>query len=131
MSITQRIAAESADSLREQLGLTRARSETLRTLATTLADGLEIGPGADRDAVRSTLLAVGGIGPWTVELIAMRAMGDPDAFPAGDLILRRALGVENDRAAREMAQPWRPFRGYATQYLWSDFLEATARKESK
>ena len=128
---TQRIAAESADSLREQLGLTRARSETLRTLATTLADGLEIGPGADRDAVRSTLLAVGGIGPWTVELIAMRAMGDPDAFPAGDLILRRALGVENDRAAREMAQPWRPFRGYATQYLWSDFLEATARRESK
>ncbi|WP_205881283.1 DNA-3-methyladenine glycosylase 2 family protein [Leucobacter viscericola] len=123
------VAAIPVEDLREQLGLTRARAATLSTLASALAGGLDLGPGADRDRARAELLALRGIGPWTVELVAMRALGDPDAYPAGDLILRRALGVTSDREAIALAQPWRPYRGYATQYLWSDFLEATARKE--
>ncbi|QIM17771.1 DNA-3-methyladenine glycosylase 2 family protein [Leucobacter coleopterorum] len=125
------VAAISVDDLREQLGLTRARAATLSTLASALANGLDLGAGADRDRARAELLALRGIGPWTVELVAMRALGDPDAYPAGDLILRRALGVTSDREAIALAQSWRPYRGYATQYLWSDFLEATARKEQK
>lgn len=126
-----RIAAERPEVLRERLGLTRARSETLHALATAIAGGLEIGPGAERESVRRSLLEIRGIGPWTVELVAMRALGDPDAFPAGDLILKRALGVTSERAARNMALAWRPFRGYATQYLWSGFLEAAAGKDTK
>ena len=124
------IAETSAEELRERLGLTRARAETLRSLAAALAGGLELDPGVDREATRAGLLAIRGIGPWTVELIAMRALGDPDAFPAGDLILKRALGVDSEALARTHSQPWRPFRGYATQYLWSDFLEAASGKES-
>lgn len=125
------VATLSVEDLREKLGLTRARAATLSLLATALADGLDIGPGADRDRARAELLKLRGIGPWTVELVAMRALGDPDAYPSGDLILRRVLGVTSDREAISLAQPWRPYRGYATQYLWSDFLETTARKEQK
>lgn len=127
----ERVAATDAEGLRARLGLTRARAETLRALAAALAAGLDIGPGADRERARRELLAIRGIGPWSVELIAMRALGDPDAFPAGDLILRRALDVRGDREAARLAEPWRPFRGYATQHLWADFLESVARKEPR
>ena len=108
--------------LRERIGLTMARAETLRTLATALADGLDVGPAADHAVTRAQLLALRGIGPWTVEIIAMRAMRDVDAYPAGDLILRRVLGTRTDRETRALADGWRPFRGYATQHLWADFL---------
>ncbi|WP_024357313.1 DNA-3-methyladenine glycosylase 2 family protein [Leucobacter chironomi] len=127
----ERVAGTGADELRARLGLTRARAETLRALAAAIAGGLDLGPGADRERARRELLAIRGIGPWTVELIAMRALGDPDAFPAGDLILRRALDVRGDREAVRLAEPWRPFRGYATQHLWADFLESAARKEPR
>lgn len=120
-----RIAATPVDGLRE-LGLNGARAETLRTVALALEAGLDLGPGADRELARAELAALRGIGPWSVELIAMRALGDPDAFPAGDLILRRALGTATDRRTCELAEPWRPFRGYATQHLWAGFLAAQA-----
>ncbi|PRI11234.1 DNA-3-methyladenine glycosylase 2 family protein [Leucobacter massiliensis] len=121
-----RIAECSAEELRERLGLMRARAETLRTLAGALAGGLELGPGADRERARAELTAIRGIGPWTVELVALRALADPDAFPAGDLILRRTLGTRADRETERLAAGWRPFRGYAAQHLWTDFLTATA-----
>jgi AraC family transcriptional regulator of adaptative response / DNA-3-methyladenine glycosylase II len=127
----ERVAALGADDLRERLGLTRARAQTLRSLAVAIAEGLDLGPGADRERARRELLAIRGIGPWTIELIAMRALGDPDAYPAGDLILRRALGVRGDREASRLAETWRPFRGYATQHLWADFLETAARKDPR
>lgn len=123
------IAAESAESLRSTLGLTNRRAETLRALATAIVGGLDLGAGADREAARRELAALPGIGPWTVEIISMRALGDPDAYPAGDLILRRALGDPTPREAERIAEPWRPYRGYATQHLWADFLETTARKD--
>ncbi len=124
------IAGCEAAQLRDRLGLTRARAETLRSLAAALASGLDLGPGADRDRARAELAAMRGIGPWTVEIIALRALGDPDAYPSGDLILRRALGVTANREAERLAETWRPFRGYATQHLWADFLEAASRKET-
>ena len=79
-------------------------------------------PGADRERARRDLLALPGIGPWTVEYVAMRALGDPDAFPASDLgVLHglRALGVEADaREAERRSQAWRPFRAYTVLHLW-------------
>jgi AraC family transcriptional regulator, regulatory protein of adaptative response / DNA-3-methyladenine glycosylase II len=98
----------------------RSRAETLIGLAARLADGsLDLGEGADRDDARRQLGGLRGIGGWTIELVAMRALGDPDAFPAGDLGVARAarrLGI-TDRAAA--AERWRPWRSYATQYLWA------------
>lgn len=95
-----------------------SRRATLAGLARALADGaIELGPGADWDAARAGLAALPGIGPWTVELVALRSLGDPDAFPATDLGVRRALarlGLGVSDAAR-----WRPWRGYATSYLWA------------
>ena len=126
-----RLAEVPPAALREELRITGARAETLSALAGALAAGLDLGPGADRARARAELLALRGIGPWTVELVAMRALGDPDAFPAGDLILRRALGVEQPREAERLAEPWRPFRGYATQFLWADFLAEQARKDTR
>ena len=118
-----RVAATSVDELRG-LGLNGARAQTLQTVARALDAGLDLGPGADAARARAELAALRGIGPWSVELIAMRALGDPDAFPAGDLILRRALGTRTDRESIALAEPWRPFRGYATQHLWAGFLAA-------
>lgn len=124
------IATESAADIRVKLGLTGARAATLRSLATALTGGLDLGQGANREHARAELGALNGIGPWTVEIIALRALGDPDAFPAGDLILRRALGVTHPRDAERMAEAWRPYRGYATQHLWADFLSTAAGKAS-
>ncbi|MBK8447279.1 MAG: DNA-3-methyladenine glycosylase 2 family protein [Micropruina sp.] len=103
-----------------QLPGPRKRAETLIGLASAIAAGeLDLDPGADRARTRHHLAALLGIGPWTVELVAMRALGDPDAFPAGDLGIVRAgsaLGWTDPRAA---AERWRPWRSYATQYLWA------------
>lgn len=104
----------------EAMAFPQSRRDTIARIATTLADGsLDLGVGADRDAARSGLLALKGVGPWTVEMIAMRGLGDPDAFPASDLGLIRAaaeLGLD-DLAGH--SQAWRPWRSYATQHLWA------------
>lgn len=100
-----------------ELPLTRARAHALRGLASAVADGsLALDPGADRDATRERLLTLPGIGPWTAEYVAMRALGDPDAFPATDLGVKKAferLGPATD------PQRWRPWRAYAVQHLWA------------
>ncbi len=100
------------------------RARALGHVVDALATGrLELGPGCDRDEARRVLAALPGIGPWTVEMVTMRALGDPDAFPAGDLGVRRAAdriglpGAERPLVAHAAA--WRPWRAYATQYLWA------------
>ena len=97
-----------------------SRIATFTGLAAALASGrLDLDPGADRDDARATLAGLKGIGPWTVEMVAMRSLGDPDAFPATDLGLKRAaaeLGMADPASA---SQRWRPWRAYATQYLWA------------
>ncbi|MDX6620372.1 MAG: AraC family transcriptional regulator [Gaiellales bacterium] len=113
------------------LAMPQRRRETLRSVCAALRDGLiELGAGADRERTRRNLLALPGIGPWTVEYVAMRALGDPDAFPAGDLgVLHalRALGVEADaREAERRAQAWRPFRAYTVLHLWGALESAAA-----
>lgn len=101
------------------LGVLPARARTLVAMAQAVAGGaLDLRPGADVDAVRAALRAIRGIGPWTTEYIVMRALGWPDAFPAGDLVILKALG--ETRAARALArsEAWRPWRAYAVMHLW-------------
>jgi hypothetical protein len=94
----------------------------LRRLARAVASGeLSLEPGADPEAVREALLAIPGIGEWTVQYVALRALGEPDAFPASDLGLLRSPangGVSGPRELLARAESWRPWRGYAAIVLW-------------
>jgi DNA-3-methyladenine glycosylase II len=92
-------------------GMPQTRERALRALARAVSDGLRLDPPLDIPATRAALLQLPGFGPWTVEYIAMRALRDPDAWPAGDLWLKRAAGAGD--AAR-----WRPWRAYAAMVLW-------------
>lgn len=106
----------------ESIGLPRARAASLRALAAAVADGMiDFSAGQRLDDFVTRLCALPGIGAWTAHYVAMRALSHPDAFPAGDLILRQVLGngsaiSERDCAAR--SQPWRPWRAYAVLHLW-------------
>ncbi|HEU0102927.1 MAG TPA: AlkA N-terminal domain-containing protein [Mycobacteriales bacterium] len=104
------------------LALPATRRATLRGLAAALADGrVDLDPGADRDRARAQLLALPGIGPWTADTVAMRALGDPDAFLAGDLGVRvaaGALGLGKGAALLARSARWAPYRAYAVQHLW-------------
>jgi AraC family transcriptional regulator, regulatory protein of adaptative response / DNA-3-methyladenine glycosylase II len=107
-----------------ELPMPAGRLSTLRTLVGALAAGeLDLSPGGDRERARAAFEALPGIGPWTSEIIAMRALGDPDAFPVADLGVRRgaeALGLAADRARLiARADGWRPWRAYAVQHLWA------------
>jgi AraC family transcriptional regulator of adaptative response / DNA-3-methyladenine glycosylase II len=116
-----------------RLGMPEARGRTLLKLAEQLASGaLLIDAGADHDEVAAGLTAIPGIGPWTVAYVAMRALGDPDAFLPSDLGARRALrmiGLADDPASvMRMSQAWRPWRAYALQYLWSGLPKTSASR---
>ncbi|MFJ3669161.1 AlkA N-terminal domain-containing protein [Streptomyces sp. NPDC090106] len=108
----------------DTLAMPRTRRATLTTLVTRLADGeLRLGVESDWPQARARLLALPGFGPWTVDVIAMRALGDPDAFLPTDLGVRKAareLGLPSTPAAlTARAAAWRPWRAYAVQYLWA------------
>ncbi len=108
----------------ESLALPRSRRATLMTLVRHLADGtLRLGVENDWERARAQLTELPGFGPWTTEVIAMRALGDPDAFLPSDLGIRRAaqaLGLPHTPAAlTARAAAWRPWRAYAVQYLWA------------
>lgn len=121
-------AAALADADPETLPMPAARRRALVGLATALAAGdPALDAGADRDEVQRRLLALPGIGPWTVAYVAMRVLRDPDAFLAADLGVRRALGrlgrPGDARSALRLAEPWRPYRAYAVQHLWGTLDE--------
>jgi len=106
------------------LAVPKARQRTLSALVAGLADNSVIlDAGSDWECARTQLLALPGVGPWTAEVIAMRGLGDPDAFPASDLGLQLAakqLGLPtHQRALIERSARWRPWRSYATQHLWT------------
>ncbi|MGW2834542.1 AlkA N-terminal domain-containing protein [Streptomyces sp. NPDC001286] len=108
----------------ETLAMPRSRRTTFTTLVTQLAAGaVHLGPESDWPETRARLLALPGFGPWTTDVIAMRALGDPDAFLPTDLGIRRAaqeLGLPSTPAAlTARAAAWRPWRAYAVQYLWA------------
>ncbi|MEW2296459.1 AlkA N-terminal domain-containing protein [Streptomyces sp. NPDC006743] len=108
----------------ESLAMPRSRRTTFTTLVQRLADRtLQLGVESDWARTRADLLALPGFGPWTADVIAMRALGDPDAFLPTDLGIRRAareLGLPSTPAAlTARAAAWRPWRAYAVQYLWA------------
>lgn len=123
----ERLAAAPVQVLRDAVGVPNGRARTLRALAELFAGGFRLEPvqppaGHRLADARATLLAVPGIGTWTVEYLAMRALHDPDACPAGDLVLRRALGFERTADAAALAEAWRPYRAYAVVRLWTGAL---------
>ena len=106
------------------LAMPRTRQRTLTGLARTLAAGeIDLGAGADWQRAREQLAELPGLGPWSVETIAMRALGDPDAFLPGDLGVRVAAAAldlpEKAAALTERSAAWAPWRAYAVQYLWA------------
>lgn len=112
------IASASGDAL-GQLGIVRQRQAALQALARgTLEGRLALHAGADVPATLAALQALPGIGDWTAQYIAMRALRWPDAFPSGDIALQKALGVSSARAAAEASLPWRPWRSYAVLRAW-------------
>ena len=116
-------ADEIAEATLDELGMPGARKAALRALASAVAAGeVLLDSGSDRAEVERTLIGVRGIGPWTASYVAMRALGDPDAFLPSDLGVRRALErLDVDAtptAAAEIAEAWRPWRSYAVMHLW-------------
>ena len=116
----------------ETIGLPRARAATLRALAAALVDGrVDFRAGQRLDEFVERLVSVPGIGPWTANYAAMRALSHPDAFPAGDLVLQQVLGRGRrltEREAEARSQAWRPWRAYAVMWLW--YMSGDRPKES-
>ena len=112
------------------VGLTRSRVSTLRALAGAILKG-EIDLHGTSDAICAELARLPGVGPWTAQYVAMRALGEPDAFPASDLVLRRVASgkgalLSPDQLAGQ-AEAWRPWRAYAAMHLWRAAADAQAR----
>lgn len=108
----------------ESIGLPRTRAATLRALSAAVAEGrLSFEAGQTLDAFVERATALPGIGAWTAQYIAMRALALPDAFPAGDLVLQQRLAPPGfarlgERATEARSQAWRPWRAYAVLHLW-------------
>ena len=102
-----------------RLGVLAARSRSIIALAGAIADGtVQLGPATDVAAELEKLRALPGVGEWTAQYIAMRALDWPDAFPHTDFGVTKALGETNPQRVLEAARPWRPWRAYAVMHLW-------------
>ncbi len=111
--------AELSRATAPDIGVPAKRAEAIRAFAEAVARGAVVfDGGVDPQAFRSALRALAGIGDWTAEYMALRAIGDPDAFPAADLGLLRATGYRTPSALAERAEHWRPWRAYAALHLW-------------
>ncbi len=114
-----RLAGVDPEQLSRAIGVPQARGRTIITLARAVSSGaISLEPGAPPAETIARLVALPGIGPWTANYIALRALRWPDAFLAGDLVLRREMGGVTERAALAMAERWRPWRGYAAIHIW-------------
>lgn len=114
----ERIAAASLQSVID-LGLPSRRAQTIQLVARAVIDGhIRLSPTTDAAATMEALQALPGIGPWTVQYLAMRVLAQSDALPASDLGLMRAAGCETPRALQQRAEAWRPWRSYAAMHLW-------------
>lgn len=119
---TAREVAAAGPAAIARIGLPAARAAALHGLATAVASGVvrfDSSGARDLDAFVAELTALPGIGPWTAHYLAMRALHLPDAFPAADLGVRKALDMIPARAAEARAEAWRPFRAYAVLHLWT------------
>jgi AraC family transcriptional regulator of adaptative response / DNA-3-methyladenine glycosylase II len=115
----------------EDAGVMPTRAETIRALACRAVDGtVSFRPGHDTTGTMSALEAVPGVGRWTTSYIAMRALGEPDAFPTGDLVLRRMAGGLTPRELERRSDGWRPWRAYAVMLLWQQATDLAGRPEA-
>lgn len=117
------LAGVEPEQLRADCGFMASRARTVLSVSRAVADGLDLSFGQPPGQLARTaaqLLALPGIGPWTVDFLRLRALGDPDSFPAGDLVLKKALGVTTDKAARQLAAAWAPERSFAALQLWTE-----------
>jgi AraC family transcriptional regulator of adaptative response / DNA-3-methyladenine glycosylase II len=112
------------------IGLPRARAETIRALARAFRDGrISFDAVVDSAEFLARLCEIPGIGQWTAQYVAMRALGEPDAFPSSDLGLQRALDLKSARELERRAEAWRPWRAYAAVHLWN--IAGVSRNSSK
>jgi AraC family transcriptional regulator of adaptative response / DNA-3-methyladenine glycosylase II len=118
-----------ADAKLGDIGLTGARAETIRSLARAVCGGeINFEGVVDSDAFLNRLCEVPGIGKWTAQYVAMRALGEPDAFPSSDLGLLRAMALGTSRDLEQRAETWRPWRAYAAMYLWRSGSQCVPRE---
>jgi 3-methyladenine DNA glycosylase/8-oxoguanine DNA glycosylase len=125
-------ATIAAADLARLLPLQRSRADAIRALASAVARGeLTLDVPRDLEEAIARLRRLPGIGEWTAQCIAMRALGEPDAFPAGDLGVRQALAkrgvLPNEADVLRRAEAWRPWRAYAARHLWSKNSTRAAR----
>ena len=115
-----------------QLGIVRQRQGAIVALSQAVAAGLQLHPGCDVQTTMQALKALPGIGDWTAQYIAMRALRWPDAFPSGDVALHQALGVRAERqparAAEAASQAWKPWRSYAVLRAWASMPPRPSKK---
>ncbi|MCP4899002.1 MAG: DNA-3-methyladenine glycosylase 2 [bacterium] len=117
------VAAATPESI-ASLGIVRQRANALLALAREMNAGrLDLSPAADVEETQRRLCDLPGIGPWTAQYIALRALSWPDAWPSGDIALMKALGTSKPREADVAAEQWRPWRSYATLHLWRRLSE--------
>jgi AraC family transcriptional regulator of adaptative response / DNA-3-methyladenine glycosylase II len=108
-----------------KLGLPRTRAAAIHGFACAVASGeLRLDAATDLDGFVAQLVEMPGIGPWTAHYLAMRALHVPDAFPAADLGVQKALQRAGAKAAEARAEAWRPFRAYAVIHLWTSLGES-------
>ena len=107
--------------LQRTVGITGARARTVVAIARAVTEGtLDLRAGVvPTEQTRRVLLALPGVGPWTADLVALRALRDPDVFLPGDLVLRKALGGVTARRAATASEAWRPHRSLAVLHLWT------------
>lgn len=111
------------------IGLTGARVETIRALSRAVRTGkIRFEGGASSESFLNRLCEISGIGKWTAQYVAMRALGEPDAFPSSDLGLLRAMALENSHDLELRAEAWRPWRAYAAMYLWRTCSQRSTRE---
>lgn len=119
----QQLAAATVSQI-ASLGITGKRAQTLIALSRAVANGaLQLEPGSRVEDTLKELHEIPGVGEWTVQYIAMRALSWPDAFPHTDLGIKKALQTSNPKKILEHAEQWRPWRAYAALHLWADLTK--------
>ena len=124
-----------ADANLSTIGLPKTRQETIRGLARAVCDDrIRFDGIVECDSFLKRLMEIPGIGRWTAQYVAMRALGEPDAFPVGDVALLSALKLTSHAELERRSEAWRPWRAYATMYLWrgpsEDSVQNKTRKRS-
>lgn len=119
-----------ADANIAEIGIPLARAETIRAVARAVRDHrISFESAVDSTTVIGRFCEIPGIGQWTAQYVAMRALGEPDAFPSSDLGLLRSLGLSSSRELELRAESWRPWRAYAAMHLWSNVVQNPLSKK--